>query len=258
MMLSTIPIPLLIVLSAVVGLLIGLLVSSFFTRESKPSDENAIPEKYTKEGYAESARLLYSPATKKVITFLDGDYYEEFISLTPEQKKRVIRLIGSWDEWGGTTPKAEEISAPVFESQPVAKTPPPLPVSNEPQKKATLPSNPFESESKAETLEDLGIHVETPVVPVPAVISFRYRQQKPEPEQPKTFVDQINDKLAEILLGKPDEKRDIRLEDNGHQGVIVWVGIEHFDGVDGVPFPEVRDYIKQAVARWENQEPGNK
>lgn len=255
-MLSTIPIPLLIILSVVVGLLIGLLVSSFFSREPKSGSESTIPEKYTNIGYAESVRLLYSPATKKVIVFLDGDYYEEFISLTPEQKKRVLRLISSWDEWGGVSPKPAEVSTPAFESQPSAKIPPPLPARTEPQEQAVFPSNPFTSESKSETLEDLGIHVETPVVPVPAVVSFRYRQQKAEPENPKTFVDQINDKLAEILLSNADEKRDIHLVDNGHQGVIVWVGIDHFDGVDKVPFPEVQEYIKQAVARWEDQGTG--
>lgn len=248
-MFSTVSTPVLLILAAVIGLLVGLLVSSLFSREPKSTGENPIPEKYVKDGYAESARLLYSPATKKVITFLDEDYYEEFITLTPEQKKRVLRLISNWNEWGGVTPKVPEqqtatpsASSP-FESPASTAKIPPLP----------LVPNPLAPIEKPETLEDLGINVPVPVEPVPAVVRFNLGGPVKIPEKPKTFVDQINEKLEAIMAGTPDEKRGIHLEDNGHQGVIVWIGLNHYDGVDAVPFPDVQKLIKQAVARWESE-----
>jgi hypothetical protein len=180
------------------------------------------------------------------VTFLDGDYYEEFAGLTPEQKRRVVRLINSWNEWGEVTPKPKEpVTTSPAVQQPVQVKPlanmPPLP-------KAEDLLTPVK---KPETLDDLGIEVVTPVVPVPAVINFRNSQTPKIQEKPKTFVDQINEKLEEIVAGTPNEKRGIRLEDNGHQGVIVWVGIDHYDGVDKVPFTDVQELIKKAVARWE-------
>ena len=48
-------------------------------------------------------------------------------------------------------------------------------------------------------------------------------------------------------------EKGIRLEDNGHEGVTVWVGVEKFDGVDEVPYPDAKQLIRTAVARWEEE-----
>jgi hypothetical protein len=104
-MFSTISTPVSLAIAAAVGLLVGLLISSFFNREPKSDSDNLLPDKYVKDGYTEAARLFYSPATKTTITFLDGDFYESFLSLTPEQKKRVLRLAGSWSDWSGVIPE---------------------------------------------------------------------------------------------------------------------------------------------------------
>ncbi|MRS04168.1 hypothetical protein EG832_13260, partial [bacterium] len=65
--------PLYLVLAAVIGLLVGLLVSSLFSsRETKSTESDEPPQELTKEGFAESASLWYSPSGKKIITKLDG------------------------------------------------------------------------------------------------------------------------------------------------------------------------------------------
>jgi hypothetical protein len=66
-------------------------------------------------------------------------------------------------------------------------------------------------------------------------------------------VEQINDVLGAMLINTPDQKRAIHLTDNGHEGVLVWVGLEKFNGVDEVPYPEVQQLIRAAVAKWEEQ-----
>lgn len=261
-MLSTISTPVLLILALVIGVLVGLLLSSLFNREPKTSGENPLPEKLSKEGYAEYVRLLYSPAIKKIVTYLDDDYYDDFATLTPDQKKRVLRLLSSWSEWGGVTPKTTgqaanpatvTTPAPVAETLAAAVKVPPLPET--PERSA------FKTEDnldlipglvqKSESLEDLGIVVPEPVAPIPAVISFSLGGPAKIPEKPKTIVEQINAKLEELMVETSSQNKGLRLEDNGHQGVVVWVGIERYDGVDAVPYPDAQKLIKEAVARWE-------
>jgi hypothetical protein len=260
-MLSSIPTPVLLILAVVIGLLIGLLAASLLNREPKISTDAPLPEKYTKNGYAEAARILYSPAAKKVVTFLDGDYYDDFATLTPEQKRRVTRLLESWNEWGGVTPTstapaaapngADQLRASLFDTP--AAIPAAAAISAVPEKK--IPPLPVvninEFTAKPESLEDLGIEVPKIVEPIPQVIKFGGTTSKLPPEKPKTIVDQINEKLEQIIAGTPNANRGIRLEDNGHQGVIVWVGLSRYEGVDQVTDPEVHALIKKAVARWE-------
>jgi hypothetical protein len=107
-------------------------------------------------------------------------------------------------------------------------------------------------ESKPVTLEDLGIEVPKPVAPIPMVVSIGLGKQPVIEKKPETIVDQINNKLKEVIINIPDEKRDIHLEDNGHEGVTVWVGLEKFSGVDAVPYPDVQRLIRTAVSNWEN------
>lgn len=251
-MLSSIPTPVLAILAVVIGILIGLLVSTLFSREAKQPGENPIPEKYLQEGYAEAARLLYSPAAKRVVTFLDGDYYEDFSTLTPDQKKRILRFIDSWNDWGGVKPKLQsEPAADVLSgmtgaafvtaaAKPDLKIPP-LPSAD------VLLSPP----AKPETLEDLGIEVPSVVEPIPAVVKLDLGKPKKIQEKPKSIVEQINDRLAEVIAETPGAKQGVSLEDDGHHGVIVWVGIERYEGVDAVPDPDIQKNIKEAVSRWE-------
>jgi hypothetical protein len=79
------------------------------------------------------------------------------------------------------------------------------------------------------------------------------KSQAQPKQEPLTIVEQINDVLEKMLANTPDQKRGIHLMDNGNDGVLVWVGIEKFNGVDEVPYPEVQQLIRAAVAQWEAQ-----
>ena len=187
-----------------------------------------------------------------MVTFLDGDYYEDFSTLTPDQKKRILRFIDSWNDWGGVKPKLQsEPAADVLSgmtgaafvtaaAKPDLKIPP-LPSAD------VLLSPP----AKPETLEDLGIEVPSVVEPIPAVVKLDLGKPKKIQEKPKSIVEQINDRLAEVIAETPGAKQGVSLEDDGHHGVIVWVGIERYEGVDAVPDPDIQKNIKEAVSRWE-------
>jgi len=235
-MLTTLSTPILLVLAGAVGILIGLLVSTIFRSDPKATgEESALPKKYVEQGYGEATRLYYSPATKRTITELDGDFYVDFVSLTPEQKKRILRILQAWQEWSGqasttasSTPARPQQQPSVISSAAVAAAMPHLP---------------------ADQSNGSGFAPQSLSAPMPTLA----KSQAQPKQEPLTIVEQINDVLEKMLANTPDQKRGIHLMDNGNDGVLVWVGIEKFNGVDEVPYPEVQQLIRAAVAQWEAQ-----
>jgi hypothetical protein len=73
-------------------------------------------------------------------------------------------------------------------------------------------------------------------------------------EPPKSITAQIDEILQEMLKESDRENQAIRLVEDPGGGVIVMVGLEHYDGVDAVPDPEIRSLIRSAVAEWERRE----
>ncbi len=220
--------PLFLVLAAVIGLLIGVLVSGLFsTRDSKKELKNAPPPELAKEGFTEVARLWYSPSGKKVITEVDGEHYRDYQVLSPEQKSRIKRMISLWSDWAGIVPDVKvEKAAPVLEA-----TPP----------------------TQNEALAKIG-----PVLDWSVAEALKTPEQKEAADQvellrPKTVAGQISEIIDRMLEGNPLREKGIKLIENNHHGVDVWIGMEKFDGVDAVPNPEARQLIREAVAQWERE-----
>jgi hypothetical protein len=77
-------------------------------------------------------------------------------------------------------------------------------------------------------------------------------------ETPKSIVDQINEILQDKLKTHPALVKGIRLSEDSREGVVVWVGLEHYNGVDAVTDPEVKEVLREAVLEWERRtQPGN-
>jgi hypothetical protein len=226
--------PLLLVLVGIAGILVGLLLSTLFRGDSKSNpEEYPIPKKYVDDGYAEAARLYYSPAVKKSITQLDGDFYSDFAVLTPEQKKRVLRIQQAWQEWSEQSPAPQKAERTVV--------PPHLP---------DAPARAVVTETKAIPSSEVLTQL-TPAAIDEAFVATKSIRQMP-------IIDQINEVLKDILANSPEKQRGISLVDNGHEGVQVWVGAERFNGIDVVPYPEVKKIIQAAVARWEEETEADK
>ena len=97
---------LLLLLAALIGLFIGLLLSSLSSgKEGKRKSQP--PPEILKEGYGEVARLWYSPGTKKILTEMDGGFYKSVNGLSGEQKAKLKRLIALLNEWLGAEPPVE-------------------------------------------------------------------------------------------------------------------------------------------------------
>lgn len=79
------------------------------------------------------------------------------------------------------------------------------------------------------------------------------QEEKPKATGPASIVDQVNDILQNRLAGSPLAAKGIRLAETPNQGVVVWVGLEHYEGIDAVPDPEVKALIRDAVKEWEHR-----
>lgn len=220
--------PLFLILAAVIGLLVGLLVASLFqTRESKVIEPEAPPLEMIKDGFAESVSLWYSPGGKKIVTQLDGGFYRDYLTLSPEQKTRVNKILALWISWAG---KAAET-------------------------KMNQAVTPIQGAAVSDT-DDL-----PPIQPVldwsvqEAIKSEQSEKSSvlPVEDRPKTIAGQISLIIEKMLVTSPIKEKGIRLIENDHQGVDVWIGLEKFDGIDAIPYPDVQQLIREAVAQWERE-----
>ena len=87
--------------------------------------------------------------------------------------------------------------------------------------------------------------------PIPA------KTKEPKVEQPATtplsIVVQIDQILKDRLAGTSLAGRGIHLQESPEGGVMVWVGLQRFEGIDAVLDPEVKAAIRQAVEAWEKK-----
>jgi hypothetical protein len=66
-------------------------------------------------------------------------------------------------------------------------------------------------------------------------------------------VSQIDSILQEQLAGTPLEERGVFLAQSQEGGVIVYIGLTRYNGIDDVPDPEIKAAIRAAISDWENR-----
>lgn len=262
--------PIYLVLAAVIGLLVGLLIANIFSgRESRDQKKNQPPKEMQTEGFIDAIRLWFSPAGKKIIIEMDDEYYREPNTLTTDQKTRVLKFLSLWQEWAGQNvkiqpvtpqeevyPAAEMKYVEEFEPAEVAKPEPDmyeefkfeeriLPEVEKTPEEQFAPIPPFKSSPEEyDAVSDLQA-------------SLEYQEEEPqaEPVEKKnlSITEQIGAILEEMLEGTPLKEKGIKLIENQLHGVDVWVGMNKYEGIDSVPDQEVKDLIRNAVIRWEQE-----
>ncbi len=82
-------------------------------------------------------------------------------------------------------------------------------------------------------------------------------ESKPAPPKPaapaSSIVGQIDSILQARLAGTPLEGRGIFLAQSPEGGVIVYIGLTRYNGLDEVPDPEIKAAIRAAISEWENK-----
>lgn len=77
-------------------------------------------------------------------------------------------------------------------------------------------------------------------------------------KSPASMVEEINAIVQDHLEENALEERGIRLEEDSQHGVVVWIGLQKYYGINELPDPQVQSLIKSAVAEWEQRSGGTR
>ena len=198
------------------------------------SSRNAAEGKTPDPDLVAVARLWRSRKTRRMVVEMDEKTYATAIELSSEQMQRLAGSAAVLQSWLAEEEPAKEAEAPMVT--------PPAPIT-----------------PRVAVIEQIAA---TPIVPIEAVkpvparpIDALSRSFSPSPPvvvpKFKSIAVQINEVLQKRLPGSPFEAVGIALIEMPDQGVVVRVGAEEYTGVEAVPDPAVRAFIKTAVAEWE-------
>ena len=163
---------------------------------------------------------------------LDGNRLNP-ISLLPEQRKRLIEVLNilrPWLEGKPVTPPPTTTQAPSFQPQQTSSVQ---------TQSRPAPATPVPQPAVAPQSSTLR----------PTVIPIEDRPAAPA----NSIVTQIDTILQARLVGTPLEERGIFLTQSAEGGVIVYVGLTRYNGMDEVPDPEIKAAIRGAITEWENK-----
>lgn len=144
-------------------------------------------------------------------------------ALTAEQRKRLIDMLTTIRPWlegkpASPPPAVPAQPAPVTAPQAVSYAPTPSPA---PPASAARPTPPA-------------------------------KRKEEEPEAvPTSIVGQVNMILQARMANTPLAARGVALLEAPTGGVLVYIGMEKYEGVDAVPDEEVKSAIRAAIAEWE-------
>lgn len=147
-------------------------------------------------------------------------------TLSADQRKRLIELLTLIRPWLEGKPAA----APSMTA-----TPPPPPPQPAPAQTAVPPSP-----------------ATPPIQPTPAKPATIAKEDRPSTPA-NSIVAQIDSILQTRIAGTSMEERGVFLAQSPEGGVMVYVGLNKFMGVDEVPDEEIKSVIRAAIAEWEKK-----
>ncbi|KPL79172.1 hypothetical protein ADN00_04810 [Ornatilinea apprima] len=214
-----------------VGFIGGALVAIAWSNREKTEEKEEPPARKIPSRLEPILELFRLRTNQQLVVFIDEKYYTKSSEMEESLKSELRGLAEDWLRWLGverpTQPVAPELQAP--------------------------PAIDIARESEARLNGIVGISTEEPPSAAPqagsAPVMAAELGQELRP-RPTTIVGQINEILQEKLAGT---NKTISLADDMHRGVIVWVGIEKFDGIDAVPYPDAQKLIREAVKEWEQR-----
>jgi hypothetical protein len=236
------PTLLFIVLAAVAGYVFGM-IDSRFTSSLKKKPQELPPAPPEDPGLLK----VSLDKDKKIRLTLDGFQILDPAAMSVEQRQKLVNVIVQIRPWLDGKPVQVAPVAPVSPVTPVVAVAP-APGNAQPAVVPQPIARPASPAQSASIPEDLRIS------PVKGIASMVTKDVKAVSEKkPATIVGMIDEVLQARLAGSPLKNRGIKLEDGAMGGVIVCVGSERFEGVGNVPDPEIRDFIKAAIAEWEKR-----
>jgi hypothetical protein len=154
---------------------------------------------------------------------LDGTRVDT-TSFTSDQRKRLIEMLTLMRPWLEGKP----VAAPASQPGPIANPAQPAPLQSTPVPPAPSPQ---------------------PTAPRPTTIAMEDRPIAPA----GSIVTQIDSILQARIAGTPLEEKGVFLSQSPEGGVMVYVGLTKYMGVDEIPDPEIKAAIRAAITEWENK-----
>jgi hypothetical protein len=211
-------------------------------RSTKPAQprKGAVPARSRAQ---EILRLMRDPDTGRVVTEFQNRTIRDPRTLSKAERDYLIRLAKDWGAWLG-----------VPEAQPAAKVAP-APETATPA--VSVPANP---PAQAEPVLAAPIFAPAPVAVVqanapglPLAQATPVVAPLPAPTTPLSIVQQVDEILQEKLAAQPAPVPVIRLVEDPHDGVVVWVNQTKYVGIESVNDPNVRAIIRSAAVEWEHR-----
>jgi len=154
-------------------------------------------------------------------------------ALTAEQRKRLIEMLNVIRPWleGRPAPAPATMTSPSPLSQP----------------------QPFDSTQGKPAASTQASPPPKPTQQPAASKPASAKENRPTAPAPLGIVGQIDTVLQARLLGTPLEGRGVSLSQSPEGGVLVYVGVQKYMGIDEVPDAEVKAAIRAAITEWENK-----
>jgi hypothetical protein len=253
-----------LVLAIILGFAVGILIGMFIgNRRSAPAPEFIQADEETSQeplpaiattsqtsgvnndNFQSLLHLWRDNESQELAADIDGRFHVKPHTIPQEERQQLCTLADEWRQWLCEPGDITLTSSLSEESEPKETKE----EEGSPRRRgdAEVDLMPFDTE--IEPLVD-----EKPVVkfsPLPASTSKKpAKEVKPEA---LSIVAQIDEILQEMLKRSTLEQRGIRLTENPDRGVVVWVGLEHYGGIDEVPMKDVQGILREAVAEWERR-----
>jgi hypothetical protein len=154
---------------------------------------------------------------------LDGERVDTS-ALSSDQRKRLIEMLSlmrPWLEGKPVTPPPPQPKTATVSPKGSAPIPAPAPVT---------PPSPFAAQKTPSIAKE-----DRPAVSANSIVG------------------QIDSILQQRLEGTPLEERGVFLAQSPEGGVMVYVGLTKYMGVEDVPDPEIKAAIRAAIEEWENK-----
>jgi hypothetical protein len=187
-----------------------------------PSREQTIP---VEQAYEEVLRIYRDKVSEKILLKIDERMIPTRVDLNKPQLILVDQVVHEAMDWIGIQIQPQPVSgiAPVVPSA--------LPLSaNSPTTGVVKPA------------------------PMPSYELSMHPLEKANPKEkpaPRSFVEQIDDILQDMLELTPYKDQVITLAEDPKEGVIAWIGSKRYIGIDSIDDPDIQKLIKIAVAKWE-------
>lgn len=208
-------------------------------KEQAPTPESAPnPETVTVD---DPGLLRIRDENGSFVLDLDGKRVNP-ISLSSEQRRRLIDMLNIMRPW------LEGRSAPAPSPRPAAP-PPAAPPSTVEDRLSAFAGTPPESKPVAPKPAAPPPQPSPQPAARPGTIAKEDRPAAPA----NSIVGQIDSILQARLAGTHLEGRGIFLAQSAEGGVIVYVGLTRYNGIDEVPDPEIKAAIRGAISDWENK-----